>query len=273
MSRVLEFKEKTETLSLDELKQTIKAKDIGRTNIEHVDIIEIISEIMDKNGIKYELQPIVATGGKNVAYIERVEEQFGKKSLEASLLNKVFARFKITNFMDALHADEIRFNFNDKGFELAYGKLVLVCTNGATMFRGDTLSNYGKDKLSFDKIKDVFGAWMVGIEEKSTKYIDVINNMQKLSIDSRELIYTIGELQEKAVRQAYLKGPDAPFNIGQVSSFTKALLEEESKLPATVWDLYNVGTSIMQPVKMDTENIISSNVEWSEYLINKFKLN
>lgn len=258
---------------MPELSQTIKARDIGRKrNIEHFEVLEHIGGLLSKYNLDFEFKPISASKG---TMIERVEEQYGKNALEAAYLTKVFANIHINNWKSNGISNEIRMNYNEKGMELSFGKVVLVCSNGMTAFRGDVINTYGKDKVSHEQAMELLKSWIITAEEKNKMYDDLIQGMRNQPVIKDVLTELIGDLEILAVKQAYCKGDTAPFNIGQVSSFTRALMDqaEDVKPIETVWDMYNVGTNLFKPNVMQMENIIESNLALTEFIVKKYSLN
>lgn len=84
----------------------------------------------------------------------------------------------------------------------------------------------------------------------------------------------IGDLYVGAIKQAYFKGQPMPFNTHELSDFVQqsiAQRKEEDRM-ANVWDLYNWGTEIMKPGKVDIGEIAINSNRWSNYLIDQFEL-
>jgi len=84
----------------------------------------------------------------------------------------------------------------------------------------------------------------------------------------------IGDLYLSAIKQAYFAGDPVPFNTYELSDFVQEAIrqrKDEEKL-TNVWDVYNWGTSIMKPSKVDIGEISENSNIWADYLINEFDL-
>lgn len=274
--KTLEFKDSIEVLTLPELRETIQARDLGRNKqVEHFEVFDNIVSILDKNSVTYNVNPIVIPKYGQTKFIERVEEVHGKGALPALFVNKAFGSIEIPAFRNDETSVEIRIDHHDKGLSVSFGKVVLICSNGITAFRGDTASTFGNGKMKYEQVLELVAGWIANADLKNKQYDNLIFGMKSTPFISETLPEIIGDMQMKAVGQAYCSGPLAPLNISQVSSFTKDILnnQEEVKELKTVWDLYNIGTNLQKPDKMESTNIIATNLALTEYFINKFNLN
>ena len=280
--RILNFVDKIEDLSFEELQQTLKTEDAGGKlskilPAERHQVISEVCEIFDKNGISLEVGNIKAQGGKFAKKVPYIEKQIGVDNvLESYWLQKLSTDLILPSTED----DEgtrsmIKFEYHDRGMTLSYGKNVLVCSNGMVAFRGDVMSTYGNGKMDYSNIKEVLGAWAKTHEEKSSKYISLINQMKEISVNPNEIINMIGKLEMQAVKQAYVSNETlAPFTISQVSAFTKGILnnQKEEQKNESLWDLYNMGTEIQKPEHMEIADISRNNFAFTNFVQQEYKL-
>ncbi|GAI75098.1 unnamed protein product, partial [marine sediment metagenome] len=93
-----------------------------------------------------------------------------------------------------------------------------------------------------------------------------------IEIPRNAIVELIGKLEMKAVEQAYVNASVvAPLNIGQVSTFTRDLLnkfDSEEKLD-TLWDVYNVATNINSR-QADIGRIIQDNLALTEFMLDEY---
>ena len=275
MSRTLEFKEKHEVLELSELQQTLTAKSVGKKrHLEHFDVFNDLSQILSSTGIDHNLQPITVHGGGCASVFPMAEEKFGEKALEAHYLTKVYGEIKIDTHASHDISNLLRVEYSDRGTTVSFGKMVLVCSNGMTAFRGDILSTYGNDKMPYENILEVVKSWMNELEKKSVAYDNLIGHMMRSPIpDGDALAQLIGKLQQRAVAQAYLNGPQAPLNISQVSNFTKNVMTNYDENPEdmqSLWDLYNVATNLQKPTLIDSSTISNTNFAMTNFIMDEY---
>ena len=271
-ARKLEFDGKVELLTLDELRQTVKAKEAGiRKSVEHFQVFDDVMEIIDKEGIKINTLPIYASGGANAKRIEIAEKYVGEKALPAWYLDKVSGEVSFPDFDNQETSMKVRIEFCERGITTSVGKLVLVCTNGMTAFKGDIASTYGSNKMGYESLLNNMKIWIHELQEKNDIYNGLIDRMKNVAADAISLESTIGKLQMLAVGQAYCGGEKAPFNIGQVSNFTKSIiLQNDEKEINNLWDLYNIGTNIQKPDLMDMSQISNNNYELTQFFMNEY---
>jgi len=280
--KTLEFKDKrSEVLTLDELKTTLIAEDAGgklskALPVDHFKVFDAISDTLNAGNIEHEVSPITVYGGKFAKKVPYVERHLGvENALQAHWLSKVYGEIILPkNGLDGIRS-MIRVEYHDRGLSVSYGKHVLVCSNGMTAFRGDILSTYGSNKMDYEHILQIVESWVNKLDEKSEQYNKIITTMMETDVDKSALPKMIGKLQMFAVNQAYLDTTTtAPFNIGQVSSFTKGVLknlDKEEKLD-TVWDLYNVGTMIQKPNQMDLAHISENNFNFTNFICEEYAI-
>jgi hypothetical protein len=68
----------------------------------------------------------------------------------------------------------------------------------------------------------------------------------------------------------------APLNQTQVADFIRASYSSEyevSNRPTTVWDLQQMGTSILKPRNTDLISIYQDNSNFNNFLVKEFQLN
>ena len=180
---------------------------------------------------------------------------------------------------DEITAPMLAFNFNQLGQQVAFGSHVYACTNGC-FFGSNLMATYGPTKVS---LKDLFfrlGEWMDGFEDKRKNDQTYISNMIKQKTDLSDFPKIIGELMIEATK-ANLKSEEeinAPFNVTQVSDFTKDYVK---KLPnvnrfpiKTAWDVYNIGTRLLNPEHMKNhETIFRQNRAFGDFILEFYEIN
>lgn len=277
----LSFEKGVSTLDLDTLKRTAKyemAKGSLPTNrpIEHHNLL---SELMHKiggynTGITAELEDIYAAESMAMRVMHA-----GKKEdcpVENYLLQRLTTRIHLK------HPDDNEFNmavgisYNEKGITMAFGPNVWVCAN-QNVFGNNIMQTYGKEKIPFDKMMDLFNEWMMSFDHMRTEDYKMINNMKETTVGREAVDVLYGKLIHSAVRQNMDSKEVAPLNQSQVADFIRASYSEEYEVPATeevsVWDLQQMGTSILKPNKSDLVSLLPTVNNFSNFVINEFNLN
>lgn len=278
-TRIIDFKEKNvEYLSLDELRLTVKAKEAGvNRSLEHYQVFDKVIDILEQNKLTYNTQPLnISSSGSKL--IEIAEKYVGEKNIKAWYLDKLSGTILLNDFQDSLSVPRINIEYNDRGINIAFGKHVLVCKNGMTAFRGDMFATFGPEKVHFEKGLEMIKGWILELDKKNKIYDSIISQMNSIDINYEEIPNIIGSLELKAVEQAYLNGPPAPFNISQISTFSKHILKSSKKDKElnkleNLWDLYNIGTYIQKPEFMDMGTINQNNYLFTKFIIDKYNLN
>lgn len=278
-TRKLEFKEGIETLTFPELKSTLTALGIGeKSRIEHFQVIEDVCELLDKHNLPFQVDSISVAGNKFAKVFKIAEEKYGEKAVEAHYLTKINAPITIANFENLGTHPQIRIEYHDRGLSVAFGKVVQICSNGMTAWRGDIATTFGKEKMNYDQIKEHVRGWLANFEAKNNQYNDLIRTLINTPTDTAKIINSIGKLEMMAVNQAYGNKELAPLNISQVSQFTKGIIDKwdsEKQLYNITngWDILNLATEHQKPSKVDMATINETNLALCSFFINEFNLN
>lgn len=281
MGKSLDFKNNLEVLTLDELKLTQKEDEVGNTSrarLRHYDLITELADKMVKRNMKFEIDPIyVRKGGPstapNASVYPYLEEKWGKNALEAHVIRKLVTRINITDLQDKETQASIGIGFNQHGIIVAFGQNVFVCSN-MSIWGENVLSNYGSSKITNKELFSRYTDWMDAFQNKRQTDLNIIRHLKETEASQDAIPYLIGEMQMSAVKQAYLKGDVAPFNISQITDFTKSYLkrlEHDDKLDIhNMWDIYNIGTRLLRAKDVrDLEPIYHQNQVFGNFLCNR----
>lgn len=282
--RTLDFKNNLEVLTLDELSMTQKEDEVGfvsKQRLRHDDFIFDIGRRITSAGLEMEQEPIyIRKGGPSTAPNANVypflEEKWGENALQAHVIRKLVTRINITTMQNKETQASIGIGFNQHGIILAFGQNVFVCSN-MSIWGENVISNYGSSKMGTQEVLARFDDWMAGYEVKRKIDLKIISAMKRREASHKIIPDLIGQMQMAAVRQAYLKGEQAPFNISQITDFTKNYLKrlqnEEQLEIRNIWDLYNIGTRLLRANEMrDLEPIFHQNQVFGNFLMDKFSL-
>lgn len=281
MTQTLQFEKGVAELDLATLKRTAKyelAKGSlpASRPIEHAHLIENLCNIASKvPNIQVDVEKIYAAEGQAM----RVMWQ-GKKD-ECPVENYLIQR--ITNRIHLKHVSDNEFNmaiglsYNEKGISMAFGSNVWVCSN-QNVFGDNIMHTFGGDrKVPFDKMLEIFNKWMLDFNKYRDFDYQMIEKMKSTPIQENAKQVLYGKLIDAAVLQNIDAKISAPLNQTQVADFIRASYSPEYAIPsdrsATVWDMQQMGTSILKPKTSDMVSLLESQNNFSNFIIKEFNLN
>lgn len=295
--RTLDFKTNSiEELTFDELKQTYREKSTegkpSYNGIFHFDLIERIGDIIKANGLDYNIETIFAAdnsrkGANGVAVNPEIETVYGKGSIQAHALRRVFTTIRINDLEDEETNTGMAISFHQDGIQLAIGPNVKICHNQCILSAERTVSTYGGDGKvkDMDKVLQIVDDWMKNFTEHRTNDQKVISQMKLIQTNYSQIMEMIGRLNTirvvKDSKHKSLKnleqnlGKTYPLNGAQINTFTELYLLKCVELKTTdmsLWEVYNIATTQYCMGKTDVPNLITQNVAWSEFLIKEFHL-
>jgi hypothetical protein len=262
---------KVEILTLDELKRTINAEDVGglsrtrpvhhsRSETSKEGFIDDIMDILITAGYKPEIEHIYVANSPGTKLIKRIEEQFGEeKVLEAWLLDRITGKIILKELSNEEMTACICFSYHDKGLEIAFGNNVWDCSN-MCIFGSNVIRTYGPNKISeYKDFLDVFREWSTNLEAMNKADQEIITAMKESFVTGDDMLWFIGKLLACAVASNSGLKVIAPLNVTDVSSVTRGLLDMKVTIFApentiTLWQFYNCLTYVC---KADSSDIIS----------------
>jgi hypothetical protein len=242
-------------------------------------VIAVIMQILADQGVNHELKEIYVQKKTSHPRINDADKALGYNKencpLEKWEFDKVMTRIDIPNLGNDIATGTIAMMFDDRGITLALGMNVHLCTNfsilGGTSVH--TFKRGEQDGHSWESIKAIVKDWIGNREQIIGVEMEIMRRMQEREISNETAIdRVIGTLYQNAIKQAYFKGGDTPFDTHGMSQFVQEMFrrrKDEEKL-ANVWDLYNWGTEIMKPGQVELSTIIDSSKLYADYLCTEF---
>ena len=262
-----------EEIGLDDLRRTVLTRDqkgLSKTiPIEHFEVFDRVLDSLSSNRLNVQPDLIYASGGRNAKVISKVEELMGiDKVTEAYWLQKILGTISIMDYADQESIAKIAISFSPDGIFLAYGQEVRICRNMSILGKTNFID---LSKIGLDKAMQIVNAWAITHEQKRELEMGVFHNMKQIEVNMNHIDRAIGKLHKAAVTQAYINRKDpAPFTIHQLTGFTKGLLQHGVEPINTLWDLYNVGTSIIRPMDNEFSTALQQNVGWADFLLKEY---
>lgn len=288
IERTLNFEEnRVELLTIDELKETMDELDISskRTNdIAHHVLLTRVMQMVEENGLKAELKPIYATDNRGkvqgVNKYPMMEKIHGENAIQAYILRRILSRIVIHDMDDEISNTVIAISYHQEGIEIAMGPNIKVCQNMSIFGQGSHLRSYGNNKMpDIEKMLEVLSDWLTHYSERRVHEQEVLAKMQSTILSTKQVSELIGNLTLRRVgRDELAIKKDAPLNQGNISKFTKEYLEMLKELRTsdnevqdlTVYDIYNIGTSLMKPENHDFPSLLHNNASFGKYIIKTY---
>ena len=282
--RQLFLKEKVEILTLDELKRTVNAKDMGYTSrtrpVSHFQFIEDLSRILTEAGHTFELDHIYCAKSAGTKLIPKIEDELGvKQVLEAFLLDKVTGKF-IMKHLSTSNTELsacIAFSYHDKGLDLAFGSHVWDCTN-MSIFGENVMHTYGSKKdVNYPRMLEVFSDWCNNLEAMHRRDLAIIESMKRMTVTGMEMLRFIGKLMVRAVEANMGMKVVAPLNVTQVGEVTRGIINLKGEKfydgpDCTLWEFYNFMTFVIKGNRSDITTLITDNVAIGNMMVEEYNI-
>ena len=125
--RQLFVENKTEVITLPELKRTVNAEDIGglsRTRpVPHFKLIDDLNSILTEAGQAPVLDHMYIGRSQGTKLIKQIEQQHGvEKVLDAWLLDRLTGKIMLPSLSNKTTGAAIAFSYHDKGIDVAFGQ-------------------------------------------------------------------------------------------------------------------------------------------------------
>lgn len=288
--RLLDFKENpVQTLSLNELKETVDERNIGSnpiSGIVHYVLLERIHDMLDKAKLKFDMEPIYATSGGASAFpgvtkLPVLEQQYGEGSLQAHILRRMITAFNIKKGETEETTQSIAVAYHQQGIQVAFGPNIKICRNQCIYGAKNRFQSYGDGKLDVERLFQVMSDWILNYDEIRARDVAILENMKNVVLTYPNVCDVIGELNLIRVEKDSLRlRPEYILQqnqIGDISTTYLKYLQGDNKTldyqkGLTLYEFYNMATALLKPEFTDLPNIIGRNHLLGDYLINKFEL-
>lgn len=283
-TRQLFLKEKVEILTLDELKRTVNAKDMGynsRTRpVSHYQFIEDIMTILTKAGHVIELDHIYCAKSPGTKLIPKIEQELGLEHvLEAFLLDKVTGKIILKQLSTSNKelSGCVAFSYHDKGLDLAFGSHVWDCSN-MSIFGENVMHTYGSKKdVNYPRMLEVFSDWCNNLEAMHKRDLAIIQSMKLTPVSGFEMLRFIGKLMVKAVEANMGMKVVSPLNVTQVGEVTRGIINLKGEKfyegpDCTLWEFYNFMTFVIKGNRSDITTLITDNVAIGNMMVEEYDI-
>lgn len=279
-------------VSFNELASSLTAQRFGEAKpmngIEHFELIEKLYEVITDTGLSFESDKIyINDAGEakvpGLFYVPAADPD-GSKTAKSYMIRRLITSMIIKDEEDETTNTKIALSFNQEGIMAAIGPNVKICSN-LSIFGSEnvvsTRGNYNKVN-SIDTFIDTIRGWLQRFGDMRKRDQQIMSRMKFLVLNQHEVNDMIGDLHIRRLRKDEFKAKEMyPFTQSHINEITREVIKDReiySKNNPNIdyeiglWDLYNHGTNLHKPGQTSFTNIIPQNVEWGNYLINKYSL-
>jgi len=264
------------TISFETLKKStpismFNGKLPKRAPIKHYDFLDLVlNQIKNADNDAYIKSVYVAKNRtKHIELLDSENEGFVK----AHAFENIITEILLPKFSDEEKTMKIAIQHSDKGISMYAGSNITTCSNFTVLGSSQRISTTGRKGMPYDKMLQVFGAWVGKMEEAWEINKKVIEELKTIQLSGNGQVQElIGDLLLAAVGQAY-DGGDAPLNIGDVSKLSQDLLKNENFLqgqPMSAFDLLNFGTELLGTNQNNIDTKLDQLLGISQFIINKY---
>ena len=262
-------KAKVQTLSLDQLARTHKENDIyGKPlrGIYHYDLLNQIIGMCNAQNYDVEVYDLFAAQNKDrntpgVVLLPQVEEQYGERAVEAHILRRVFANIRITNFDDADHTTNLAVAFHQKGIQVGFGNMVMICHNQCMLCADQYISTYSEkgsgrgNGVTIPEVLDIVKSWIIDARRIVVTEREKIERMKQIPIDAQQMFTLIGMLTALRVKcdthiSEIRENRTYPLNQAQISRLTEDMMYRYYQNGKVTYGIYTTAQrSCIKPIR------------------------
>ena len=207
--------------------------------------------------------------------MKKEEIAHGEKSVVAHILRRIFTTIRINDFETDELTTTIVLTYHQDGIQAAIGPCVKACHNQCILSAERIVSNYGKNKVSTEKLFSTVDGWLSQFETQMTEDRERIKRLKNTRINGQEVYTYIGLLT--ALRVAHDSSDETlsagienyPLNQSQISAFTEDVLKKmKGRDSISAWDMYNIATEYYKPEKTSIPSLVHQNVAFVSTLDN-----
>ena len=242
-------------------------------------LISTVMSFLEKEEINHHVKNIYVQKKSSYPRINDSDKVLGYNRENCPLqkweFDKIMTAIDIPNLGNDLATGSIAISFDDRGMTLAFGMNVHVCSNfsilGGNVMR--TFKQGGREAMSWESMRAILAEWIRERQQIIGVEMEIMKRMMDRKIQDETVISrVVGDLYQKAIDQAYFSKQFAPFDTHGMSQFVQEMFKQRKQQDTigSVWDLYNWGTEILKPGKVDTSDIIESSKTYADYLCLEF---
>lgn len=285
-------KNKVQEVTLDQLSRTIKENrsddNTPMHGIYHYQLIQQLIDMCNEAGYDTEVYDIFATNNRDkmtpgVTLNPELENDYGKRAVEAHTLRRIFANIRIKNFDDGETTTNLALAYTQKGIQLGIGTKVKACRNQNLLGEGCFVSDYTTNfryaqgevgKMTLQQMMQAVGSWLSNLEGIVVTERKTIERMKQVVISDEDIYKIIGLLMtmrvahDTTVKRIKNRYSVYPLNQTQLGRFTENLLikkHDEGRI--TAWGMYNAATELYKATSCKADSIMTQNLAFSKFML------
>lgn len=279
---------KIQTLTLDQLKRTVKENDgeSGRPlhGIYHFDLLDRLTEACLELGYQPEIYDMFATNNRDrltpgVSLYPKLEERFGERAVEAHSIRRLYTNLRIRDFDTDELTTNLAVSYTQKGIQIGLGRNVKICHNQcmlcADYYVADfSMGDYRSERNTPEEMIAMVRGWLQDLRGIIRDSDEKIARMKNTVLTPAQVLLIIGMLS--AARVQHDTDIDAikvnnvyPLNQTQINKFTERLLVEQHEAGRiTAWSMYNAATDLYKPHTAEQTLILPQNLSFVSFMQN-----
>lgn len=289
----LDFEQnRVQEITMQQLKMSRAPKDYAGNPLRgmfHYEFIDALQEKAAQMNLNISIWEMFAANNKE-AYMpgvikdDELEKLYGKNSVKAYMLNRVFTNLRISNFDDNDYTTCLAVSYHQKGIQVAVGSNVKVCHNqmiiGTRDFYAATYTDRGEGRGKINptakELVTVVGGFLEKIGDRVNAQRMRIEKMKQVELTEAQVYAFIGMLEWICVginaKEARIRRQGVyPLNNSEINKFThNIMLRKCDNGVITLWDIYDVATNLYKPRAMEFNNILPQNYTLAHILEEKF---
>jgi hypothetical protein len=281
---------KVETITLEELKESVHEVSVGSrplNGIQHFELFDRLGEIMTRRNVEMSLDKIYVASNQSktlpgTTIIQDRVDKYGPGDHKNFLFRRMLGRVFIEDGSNPEHNYSIAVSFHQDGIQIGMGPNVRICQNLCILGSERMISTYGNEKVDVSKLMDIVDDWMSRRVEYIVKDMRILDKMKEIEVNFKIARAIIGEL---SILRVFHDNFDSkvPFvlNNSEINRFTEKYLTAvqfnprepiENHKVISLYDFYNNATDQIKPGKTDLTNLIDTTSQISKYLMGRFNL-
>lgn len=279
-------KAKVQSLSLEQLKRTVRENDVENGKplhgIQHFELIDKLTEVCLELGYTAEIYDMFATNNKDrltpgVSLYPELEQRYGKRAVEAHSIRRVYTNLRIRNFDTDELTTNLAVSYTQKGIQIGIGRNVKICHNQCMLGADRYIADFSAGNRKGERIQtaDLLGrvrVWLQDLGRIIDEDDEIIKRMRSTPMTPAQILLIIGMLTAARVQHdtdvKRIKVSSVyPLNQAQIGKFTERLLttqHDEGRI--TAWDMYNAATDLYKPQTAEQTLILPQNLSFVKFM-------
>lgn len=255
----------SEALSLEELQASYQSERFGSKSftkpLVHFEFIDKVLNLMVKENVGHVMKKIFIN--KRDIQLIRKKDELVPMTINNLSVERLVGRILFPVLANDQSEYSLAYGYSDKGYELAFGLNVKVCSN-LTIYSSKIYRTFGPNRMTIEEIMTRLVVWFRNLDIAWGADNLIMNELMNIVPDDNFRHQLISEIFYRSLKSA----EGDPFNQGEAKTFALNMMEEPVE---NMWDVYNFGTRILHPKNIgNTERVLSMNEAFGLYLLGKF---